>query len=251
MTATLGQRLAAETLGAALLLAIVVGSGIMAERLAGGNEAVALLGNTLATAAGLFVLILIFGPVSGAHFNPAVTLVFALRREIAPGTAAAYAGAQFVGAVCGVALAHVMFDLPAFETSTTVRAGAGQIVGEAVATFFLVLTILGAVRWRPQAAPAAVALAIAAGYWFTSSTSFANPAVTAARTLTDTFAGVRPADAPGFMAGEVLGALGAMVAAGLLFSARGDSYRPADAGAASSLSTPDRGGETRSRPRAG
>jgi glycerol uptake facilitator-like aquaporin len=239
MTAPLARRLAAEALGTALLLAIVVGSGIMADRLAGGNDAVALLGNTLATAAGLYVLILILGPVSGAHFNPAVTLVFALRRETSPTAAAAYCGAQLGGAVLGVVLAHLMFDLAPVSASTTDRSGAGRLLGEATATFGLVLTILGARRARPEAVPLAVALFIAAGYWFTSSTSFANPAVTLARTLTDTFAGVRPADAPGFIAAEIAGALLAVAVAAPLFGESRGGYRPADARTASPL--PDAG----------
>lgn len=229
------RRVGAEALGAALLLAIVVGSGIMGEQLAAGNDAVALIGNTLATAAGLFVLILIFGPVSGAHFNPVVTLVFALRREIAASHAAAYVIAQMVGAVIGVAVAHVMFDLAAFEVSTNERGGFGRALGEAVATFWLVLTILGARKVRPEIGALAVALCIGAGYWFTSSTSFANPAVTVARTLTDTFAGVRLADAPGFLAGQIAGALAAFGVARLLLSETGRPYRAGDAGASSTL----------------
>jgi glycerol uptake facilitator-like aquaporin len=207
----------AEALGTALLLAIVVGSGVMGEALAGGNDAIALLGNTLATAAGLVVLILIFGPVSGAHFNPAVTAAFALRREIAPSLAAAYIAAQIVGGVLGVMLAHAMFDLELLQESAKVRSGIGQAIGEATATFGLLLTIFGCARHRPDAVPYAVGLFIAAGYWFTSSTSFANPAVTIARTLTDTFAGVRPADAPMFILAELAGALLALAAARLLY----------------------------------
>ncbi|MGF1542911.1 MAG: aquaporin [Parvularculaceae bacterium] len=211
-----GQRLAAEGLGTLLLLAIVVGSGVMGETLAGGNAAVALLGNTIATGAGLYVLILVFGPVSGAHFNPAVTLAFLIRKEIAPGEAAAFVVAQVVGGVLGVLLAHAMFDLALVQQSAKARAGLGQALGEATATFGLVLTILGAARFRPAAVPAAVGLFITAGYWFTSSTSFANPAVTLARCLTDTFAGVRPADAPAFIAAQLAaGALATAVAARL------------------------------------
>ena len=211
------RKLAAEALGTAMLLAIVVGSGIMGEALAGGNDALALLGNTIATGAGLVVLILIFGPVSGAHFNPAVTAVFLIRREIAPRLAAAYAAAQIFGGICGVALAHTMFDLDIMQTSLKARDGFGQVLGEATATFGLILTVLGCARNRPDATPYAVGLFIAAGYWFTSSTSFANPAVTIARTLTDTFAGVRPADAPMFIFAELTGALLALAAARLLF----------------------------------
>lgn len=233
------RRLAAEFVGTALLLAVVVGSGIMGERLAGGNVAIALLGNTLATGAGLYVLILVFGPVSGAHFNPAVTLVFALKRELAPVDALAYVAAQSAGAVAGVLLAHQMFALAPLAASTTARAGAGVLVGEAVATFGLVLTILGAVRWRPAATPAAVGLFITAGYWFTSSTSFANPAVTIARTLTDTFAGVRALDAPGFVAAECAGALAALALASWLFAPGERGYRAVDAGTPPTL--PDAG----------
>ena len=217
MSATMLQKLAAEAVGTALLLAIVVGSGIMGETLAGGNDAIALLGNTLATAAGLIVLILIFGPVSGAHFNPAVTAVFLIRREIAPGLAAAYIAAQIIAGIFGVVLAHAMFDLDLAQVSGKARSGPGQALGEATATFGLILTILGSIRFRPESVPYAVGLFIAAGYWFTSSTSFANPAVTIARTLTDTFAGVRPADAPMFILAELAGALIALAAARLLF----------------------------------
>ena len=200
-------RLVAEGLGTALLLAIVVGSGIMGERLAGGNDAVALLGNTVATGAGLVVLITIFGPLSGAHFNPVVTLVMALRREIGAGLAAAYVLAQTMGAVLGVWVAHLMFAVPVLEVSTKLRDGPGQVFAEAVATFGLILTILGTGRARPDFTPTAVGLYITSAYWFTASTSFANPAVTLARSLTDSFAGIAPGSAPGFMAGQVVGAL--------------------------------------------
>lgn len=211
------RKIVAEALGTALLLAIVVGSGIMGEALADGNDAIALLGNTLATGAGLVVLILIFGPISGAHFNPAVTAAFALRREISLSQAAAYIAAQIVGSVLGVVLAHAMFDLDLLQESVKVRSGIGQAIGEATATFGLLLTIFGCARHRPDAVPYAVGLFIAAGYWFTSSTSFANPAVTIARTLTDTFAGVRPADAPMFILAELAGALLALAAVRLLY----------------------------------
>ena len=212
------QRLGAEALGTAFLLAIVVGSGVMGEALAGGNTAIALLANTIATGAGLYVLILIFGPVSGAHFNPAVTLAFLIRREIAPHMALLYAGVQIVSGVLGVFLAHAMFDLDIMQLSLKARSGAGQVLGEAVATFGLVLAILGAVRFRPKSVAAAVGFYITAAYWFTSSTSFANPAVTIARTLTDTFAGIRPADVPAFLIAQMLaGAFAAFVAA-VLFS---------------------------------
>ena len=213
----LGRRLAAEALGTALLLAVVVGSGIMGERLAGGNVAIALLGNTLATGAGLAVLISVFGPLSGAHFNPAVTLVFALRREIGWGEAAAFAMVQIAGAVLGVWTAHAMFAEPIWQVSTKLRDGPAQALSEAVATFGLVLTILGAVRFRPAATPALVGLYITAAYWFTASTSFANPAVTLARSLSDTFAGVAPSSAPAFIAAQIAGAVLAWAVGGWIF----------------------------------
>jgi glycerol uptake facilitator-like aquaporin len=213
----LGRRLAAEALGTALLLAIVIGSGIMGERLSGGNVAIALLGNTLATGAGLAVLITILGPLSGAHFNPAVTLVFALRREIGWGEAAAFVAVQVVGAILGVWAAHAMFAEPIFQVSTKLRDGPAQALSEAIATFGLVLTILGAVRFRPPATPALVGLYITAAYWFTASTSFANPAVTLARSLSDTFAGVAPSSAPAFVAAQVVGALAAWALGGWMF----------------------------------
>ena len=215
------QRLVAEAIGTALLLAVVVGSGIMGEALAAGNEAVALLGNTIATGAGLVILILIFGPVSGAHFNPAVTLAFALRREIATGMAAQYVAVQIVAGLLGVWLAHAMFDLEILQTSVKARAGAGQALGEAVATFGLVITILGAVRFRPEATPYAVGLFITAGYWFTSSTSFANPAVTIARCFSNTFAGIQPSDAPAFIVAQFSAAALAVGLAAWLFEPRG------------------------------
>lgn len=239
MKPDIARRLGAEFVGSALLLAVVVGSGIMGERLAGGNVAIALLGNTLATGAALYVLILVFGPLSGAHFNPAVSLVFALRRELSPGDAILYFCAQLAGAFLGVLVAHLMFDLAPYAASTHARGGASQMLGEAVATFGLVLTILGAVRWRPEATPTAVGLYITAGYWFTSSTSFANPAVTAARSVTDTFSGIRPADAPGFIAAEFLGAIVAAALASWLFASAEPRYRAADAEAPRTL--PDAG----------
>jgi len=213
------RKLAAEAIGTGLLLAIVVGSGIMGERLAGGNEAIALLANTIATGAGLAVLILMFANVSGAHFNPAVTAVFLFRREIAPGAAAAYVFVQIVAGVIGVMLAHAMFGLDIAQVSVKARSGLGQALGEATATFGLVLTILACVRFRPESVAMAVGLFITAGYWFTSSTSFANPAVTIARTLTDTFAGVRPGDAPLFVAAQMAGASLAHLAARFVFAA--------------------------------
>lgn len=226
MTYSPAQKLAAEALGTALLLAVVVGSGIMGETLAGGNDAIALLGNTIATGAGLYVLITIFGPVSGAHFNPAVTAAFLLRREITPGMAAAFIGVQIVGGVLGVLVTHAMFDVAILQESIKARAGTGQALGEAVATFGLVLTILGCVRFRPESVAMAVGLYITAGYWFTSSTSFANPAVTIARTMTDTFAGIRPVDAPWFILAQFSASALAVGLAAWLFSPR-DGAEPA------------------------
>ncbi|WP_428407501.1 aquaporin [Hyphococcus sp.] len=218
MTFSIPQKLAAEALGTALLLAIVVGSGVMGAAMSPENNAIALLGNTLATGAGLVVLITILGPVSGAHFNPAVTLAFLIRSEIGLTLAAAYMAVQIAGGVAGVGLAHAMFDLDLLQVSLKARAGAGQALGEATATFGLVLTILGTLRFRPDAVPMAVGLFITAGYWFTSSTSFANPAVTIARTLTDTFAGVRPADAPAFLLAQFSAAALAVGVAAWLFA---------------------------------
>ncbi len=213
---SLGRRLAAEVLGAGFLLAVVVGSGIMGERLAGGDAAVALLANSLATGAALAVLITVFGPISGAHFNPAVTLAFAIRREIAPRLAAAYAVAQAGGAVLGVFAAHAMFAEPILQVSTKLRDGPAQVWSEFVATFGLMATILGVLRFRPDFTPAAVGLYVTAAYWFTASTSFANPAVTLARALSDTFAGIAPASVPAFVAGQVAGALAAVATFGWL-----------------------------------
>lgn len=204
---SVARRLVAEALGTALLLAVVVGSGIMGERLAGGDVAIALLGNTLATGAALVVLIGVFGPISGAHFNPAVTLVAALRRESPVVLALAYLAAQVVGAVLGVWAAHAMFDEPVLQVSTKLRAGGGQVFSEVVATFGLLATILATVRFRPESTPMAVGLYITAAYWFTASTSFANPAVTIARSLTDTFAGIAPSCAPAFIFAQIVGAL--------------------------------------------
>ena len=211
-----GRRLAAEFIGTAFLLATVIGSGIMAETLSPDNAGVALAGNTLATAAMLVVLILIYGPVSGAHFNPAVTLAFALRRDITAGEAAAYVVVQVAGALAGAMLAHVMFDQPLLFASGQARTGVGQWTGELVATFSLVAAILGCLKWRPDAVPWAVGLAIAGGYWYTSSTSFANPAVTIARSLTDTFSGILPAHAPAFIAAQCAGAIAAVLLMGWL-----------------------------------
>jgi glycerol uptake facilitator-like aquaporin len=203
------RQLVAEALGTAFLLATVVGSGIMAERLADGNVALALLGNTIATGAILAVLILVFGPLSGAHFNPAVTLAFRLRGEIGAAAAGAYVAAQILGGLAGTWSAHVMFAEPLFQLSTTLRSGFPQWTAEFIAAFGLVATILGCLKARPEAVPYAVGLFITAGYWFTASTSFANPAVTIARSLTDTFSGIRPIDAPGFIVAQLLGAAAA------------------------------------------
>lgn len=212
----MSRRLAAEFIGTLLLLAVVVGSGTMGEQLAAGNAAVALLANAAATAAALYVLIVLLGPVSGAHFNPAVSLVLRLRGELASGALAAYVGMQLAGAVCGVLLAHAMFGLEPLQPGDHVRSGAAQWLSEGVATFGLLLTILLGARQRAAALPALVACYIFAAYWFTASTSFANPAVTVARALTRTFAGIRPLDAPGFIAAQLAGALLALALAGWL-----------------------------------
>ena len=213
MRFSFSRRLVAECLGTALLLATVVGSGIMAERLAGGNVALALLGNTIPTGAILFVLITMLGPVSGAHFNPAVTLAFWMRREIKLNEALAYVGVQIIGAIMGTLVAHAMFEEILLQTSTNIRNGPAQWLSEGVATFGLVATILGTLRWRPEAVPTAVGLYITAAYWFTASTSFANPAVTIARSLTDTFSGIAPDNAPGFI---LMQFVGAAIATGLM-----------------------------------
>jgi glycerol uptake facilitator-like aquaporin len=207
----LPRRLVAEGLGTALLVAVVVGSGIMGERLAGGNQAIALLGNTLATGAALAALILIFGPISGAHFNPVVSMSFALQGGQRWKDAAAYMLVQVVSAIAGTLLAHSMFDEPLLQASTHLRTGLGVWIGEVVASFALLATIIGCQRTRPEAVPYAVGLIISAGYWFTSSTSFANPAVTIARSLTDSFSGIRPADVFGFVVAQMIGAIIATV----------------------------------------
>ena len=204
------RRAVAECLGTALLLAVVVGSGIMGDRLAGGNDAIALLGNTIATGAGLIVLIHMFGPISGAHFNPAVTLTFLLRGEADRKTAILYVTAQMAGALMGVLIAHAMFAEPLFQISTKLRPGLAQGFAECVATFGLIGTIISTQRSRPEFSPVAVGLYITAAYWFTASTSFANPAVTIARSLSDTFAGIAPASAPMFIAGQLVGTLAAV-----------------------------------------
>jgi len=201
------REIVAEAIGSLLLFATVIGSGIMAERLAGGNVAIALLGNTLATGAMLFVLITMLGPISGAHFNPAVTLVFRLRGEIGTLAAFGYGVAQLAGGIIGVWLAHLMFDLPILQVSEKLRSGTGQWAAEAVATFGLVFTILGTIKARLQWVPASVALYITAAYWFTASTSFANPAITVARALSNSFAGIAPSCVPAFIAAQLAGAL--------------------------------------------
>jgi glycerol uptake facilitator-like aquaporin len=237
----LPRRLLAEALGTAFLLATVVGSGIMAERLAGGNLALALLCNTIPTGAILVVLITILGPVSGAHLNPAVSAALALRRELPTTELIAYVLAQFVGGIAGSALAHGMFELPLIQFSATARTGPGQWLGEITAAFGLLLTIFGGVRFRPAAVPWCVGLYIAAAYWCTSSTSFANPAVTVARGFSDTFAGIRPADVPAFIVAQFAGALAASLAAGWLFAEpkKGQRYAtPARSGAGCAAGSP-------------
>lgn len=213
----LGRRLAAEGLGSFFLFACVIGSGIMAENLSRGNDGVALLGNTLATAAMLFVLITILGPLSGAHFNPAVSLVAAARRELSWFEAGTYIVAQLAFGILGAWAAHLMFDLPTLQLSVKARTGLGQWIGEGIATFGLIVTILGSVRHRPAWVPATVALYITAAYWFTSSTSFANPAITVARSLTNSFAGIAPQDAPAFIVAQLVGAAAAAIVAHWLF----------------------------------
>jgi glycerol uptake facilitator-like aquaporin len=206
----------AEFLGTLLLLAIVAGSGIMGERLAGGNVAIVLFANAATTACGLYVLIELFGPISGAHFNPAVTLALKFRGDVLPASATAYILVQVVGAVAGVLLAHAMFDAGLWQPGIRMRSGNAQWLSEGVATFGLLLTIVLGLRFRPRAVPALVACYIFAAYWFTASTSFANPAVTLARALTQTFSGIRPLDAPGFIAAQLAGAALALLAARVL-----------------------------------
>lgn len=215
----LARRLAAEGVGSFFLFTTVIGSGIMAEALSGGNVAVALLGNSLATGAILFVLITMLGPISGAHMNPAVSLVAAARRELAWRDAAPYLAVQLVFGILGAWAAHLMFDLPILQVSVKARTGLGQWAGEAIATFGLILTILGTVRHRPGWVPASVALYITAAYWFTSSTSFANPAITIARSLSNSFAGIALGDVPAFIAAQAVGAVLAAATARFLFVA--------------------------------
>ncbi len=208
MSAAGTRALAAEFIGSLILFATVVGSGVMAQRLAGGNDAIALLGNTGATGAVLYVLITLLGPISGAHFNPAVTLMLGARRDWLP-----FIAAQLIGGIIGVFIVHAMFDMTILQTGIKPRTGIGQWIGEVVATFGLLFTIVVGSRQKPAAVPALVALWIVAGYWFTSSTSFANPAITLARAMTDSFAGIRPVDAPGFILAQLAGALAGTLAA--------------------------------------
>ena len=222
MAYDLPRRLVAEALGTAALVATVVGSGIMADRLT-DDSALALLGNTLPTGAILVVLISTFGPISGAHFNPAVSLVFALSKDLRASTAMLYVLAQILGGVLGALIAHGMFDLPVFQISDTIRSGTGQWISEIVATFGLIATILAGLRFRKDAIPWLVGLYITAAYWFTASTSFANPAVAIARAFSNTFAGIRPVDVPAFVAAELVGALFAAAFAGWLFDASDDA----------------------------
>jgi glycerol uptake facilitator-like aquaporin len=209
MTPTLPRRIVSEFMGTAFLVAAVVGSGIMGDRLAGGNVAVALLANTIATGAALAALILTFGPISGAHLNPAVTIVDAIERSVSWTMAACYVPAQCAGGICGAIAAHLMFSLPAISLSHHARSGSAQVFSEFVATFGLLCVIWGCSRLRSAVVPFAVAAYITAAYWFTSSTSFANPAVTIARSLSDTFAGIRPTDVPAFVVAQLAGALAA------------------------------------------
>ena len=212
------RKLAAEALGSGLLVATVVGSGIMAAKLAGGNVAIALLGNTIPTGAILYVLITIFGPVSGAHFNPAVSIVMLMRGELATKATLLYIACQIAGACAGSMLAHAMFELPILQISQTARSGPAQWLAEVVATFGLVLTILGCVRFRPDSVAMGVGLYITAAYWFTASTSFANPAVTIGRAFSNTFAGIAPGDVPAFVIAQIAGALLAAAVSSWIFS---------------------------------
>ncbi len=216
--ASLGRRLTAEAIGSFFLFAGVLGSGIMAENLAGGNDALALLANTIATGAILFVIIAMLGPISGAHFNPAVTFAFALRREIGWWDSVLYVLVQIAAGAIGAWAVHLMFDLPILQFSTKARTGIGQWTGELVATFGLLITILGLLKHKAEAIPMGVALYITAAYWFTSSTSFANPAIAIVRSLSDTFAGIAPGDVPGFIAAQLAGAAFAVALARWLFA---------------------------------
>jgi glycerol uptake facilitator-like aquaporin len=235
-TFDLPRRVAAEFLGTWLLVATVVGSGIMAENLAGGNVAVALLGNTIATGPILVVLIAMLGPISGAHFNPAVSLVFTAAGELPVATFGLYVAAQICGGIAGTLTAHVMFELPLMQMSEHVRHGPSQFLSEVVATFGLIATILGCRRFRAEIIPMAVALYVVAGYWFTASTCFANPAVAIARSLTNTFSGIRPTDAPSFILAEIVGALAAAGVFRWLFAAKAPQHAlNADLGVRSKL----------------
>ena len=222
VTPPYARQLAAEFAGTLFLLATVIGSGIMAERLAGGNVAVALLGNTIPTGAILYVLITIFGPISGAHFNPAVTLAFFIRRQITAKQALHFVMMQMMGAICGAFLAHFMFEMPILQLSTNLRTGPAQWGSEFVATFGLLMVIFGGLRWRAEAVPMLVGLYITAAYWFTSSTSFANPAVTFARSLTDSFSGILPAHAQVFIIAQLAAAIVAPAVLGWLFASDDD-----------------------------
>ncbi len=215
----LKRRLAAEALGTGVLVATVVGSGIMGAKLAGGNTAIALLGSTLPTGAILIVLITVLGPISGAHFNPVVSLVMAIRGQLARVELIPFIIAQIIGGCLGTLAAHLMFALPLFQLSTTIRTGAPQWFAEFVATFGLLVTILGCVRFKPEFVATAVGLYITAAYWFTASTSFANPAVAIARAFTDTFAGIRPLDTPAFIIAQIAGSLAGMLAMGWFLAA--------------------------------
>lgn len=222
---SMARRLAAEALGTFFLLVAIVGSGIMAGRLAGDDMAMTLLGNSLSIGAALMVLIMVFGPVSGAHFNPAVTFAFLVRREITPGVAGLYMMAQIASGIAGVVAVHMMFGEAIIQISTNTRIGPGLWLGELIATFGLVMTILGAIRWRPTAVPYAVGLYIAAAMWFTSSTSFANPAVTIARTLTDSFTGIAPGGVGPFIVAEFVGAGLAVLFMGWLLLSTSEAQR--------------------------
>jgi len=217
---TFAQKLGAEAVGSFFLFVTVVGSGIMGDSLSGGNVAIALLGNTLATGAILFVIIAALGPISGAHFNPAVTLVMALRKELSVGTAILFVIAQLVGGLIGVWAAHFMFEQPILQLSEKVRTGQGQWLGEMIATFGLLFTILGTIRFRPEWVAPAVGLFISAGYWFTSSTSFANPAITVGRAFTNTFSGIAPENVAAFLIAQFAGAVAAWLLARWLFEAK-------------------------------
>lgn len=223
MTSTIGRKLLAEHIGSLLLAGVVIGSGILAANVSGGNVGVALLGNTIATGAILWVLVATLGPLSGAHFNPAVTLAFFLRKEIGLGMAGAYVIVQVLGCISGAWLAHLMFELPVLQIAQTDRSGVAKMLSEGVATFALVFAIFGAIRHAPKAVPASVALIIVAGYWWTASTSFANPAISIARALSDTFAGVQPADLPGFIMAQFAGAVLATAVCHVLFVIPSDS----------------------------